>query len=348
MAASAPLTVVIASPVEAEHVAAIRAGAPPGVTIHHEPDLLPPMRYVADHDGPPEWQRTAAQQARWEAILAKADALWDIDRRAGVHPRRYAPKVRWIGMTSAGVGQAARRLGITKADDLIITTASGIHAGPLAEFALYGILHFTKEGPYLAREKAARQWHRFTSDELSARTLVVIGPGKIGQAVARASHGFGMHTVAVGHGGKTYPHFDESTDRAGLADALKRADALVLCAPHTDETENILSAEMIALMKPTAIVVNIGRGQLVDEAALTDALVHERLRGAALDVFRTEPLPAASPLWDLRNVLINPHSASTAFKENERLAALFADNLNRFAAGDYAHMRNVLDADKLY
>ena len=153
--------------------------------------------------------------------------------------------------------------------------------------------------------------------------------------------------MAVGTG-RQYPHFDESTDRAGLPDALRRADAVVLCAPHTDETENILSAEMIALLKPNAVVVNIGRGQLVDEAALTDALVHKRILGAALDVFRKEPLPADSPLWDLENVIINPHSASTAARENERLTALFAHNLRCFAEGRIAEMRNVLDLDKLY
>ena len=273
--------------------------------------------------------------------------MWDIDRRAGAHPRQYAPNVRWIGMTSAGVGMGMRRLKVTKADNLIITTASGTHAGPLAEFAMYGILHFVKEGPYLAREKAAHHWQRYDSGELTDSLLVVIGPGKIGQAVARAAHGFNMRTLAVGTG-RAYPHFDESTDRAGLPDALRRADALVLCAPHTDETENILSAEMIALLKPNAVVVNIGRGQLVDEAALTDALVHKRILGAALDVFRKEPLPADSPLWDLENVVINPHSASTAARENERLTALFAHNLRCFAEGRIAEMRNVLDLDKLY
>lgn len=345
--AHAPLTVVIASPLEAVHVATLRAGAPAGVTVRYEPELLPPMRYDADHDGPPEWERTPDAQARWAAMLAEADALWDIDRRAGVHPRHYAPRVRWLGLTSAGVGQAARRLGIRPEHGITITTASGVHAGPLAEFALYGILHFVKEGPRIAREKAAKEWHRFAADELTAATLVVIGPGKIGQAVARAAHGFGMRTVAVGTG-RQYPHFDESVGREGLADAVRAADALVLAAPHTDETENILSAAMIALLKPTAILVNIGRGQLVDEAALTDALVHRRIRGAALDVFRVEPLPAASPLWELDNVLINPHSASTAVAENARLTQLFLDNLCFFAAGRTAEMRNVLDLDRLY
>lgn len=341
------LTVVIASPLEAEHVATLRADAPDNVTIRYEPSLLPPMRYNADHDGPPEWTRTPEQQAAWAAILREADALWDVDRRAGVHPRQYAPKVRWIGMTSAGVGMGMRRFGVTKADDLIITTASGIHAGPMSEFALYGILHFVKEGPYLLREKAAHHWERYDSGELMDAVLVVIGPGKIGQAVARRAHSFDMRTIAVGTG-REYPHFDEATDRAGLGDALKRADAVVLCAPHTDETENILSAEMIALLKPNAIVVNIGRGQLVDEEALIDALAHHRIRGAALDVFRIEPLPPDSPLWEMENVIINPHSASTAARENERLTALFAHNLRCFAEGRTGDMRNILDLDKLY
>lgn len=342
-----PLVVVIASPLEAEHVATLREGAPAGVTVRHEPELLPPMRYDADHDGPPEWQRSPEQQARFAAMIEDADALWDIDRKAGGHPHRYAPRVRWLGMSSAGVGQAARRLGIRPEDGITITTASGIHAGPLAEFALYGILHFVKEGPYLAREKAAKQWHRYAADELTDATCVVIGPGKIGQTVARAAHGFGMRTVAVGTG-RQYPHFDESVGREGLADALRAADAVVLAAPHTDETENILSAEMIALLKPTAVLVNIGRGQLVDEAALTDALVNRRIRGAALDVFRAEPLPATSPLWELDNVLINPHSASTARAENARLTQLFLHNLRLFAAGRTAEMRNILDLDRLY
>ncbi len=348
MVQNAPLTVVIASPLEAEHVETIRAGAPEGVTIQYAPDLLPPMRYDADHDGPPDWQRTPEQAARWAAMLAEADALWDIDRHNRVHPRRYAPRVRWLGLTSAGVGQAMRRLGVRPEDGIIVTTASGIHAGPLAEFALYGILHFVKEGPRIAAEKAARQWHRFASDELAGSTLVVIGPGKIGQVVARAAHGFGMHTLAVGTGRTHYPEFDEATDRAGLPDAVRRADALVLSAPHTDDTENIFSADLVALLKPTAVVVNIGRGQLVDEAALTDALVHRRIRGAALDVFRVEPLPADSPLWSLDNVLINPHSASTAAAENARLARLFTENLRAFAAGRPDQMRNALDLDKLY
>jgi glyoxylate/hydroxypyruvate reductase len=217
----------------------------------------------------------------------------------------------------------------------------------MAEFALYGILHFVKEGPYLLREKAAHHWARYDSGELTDAVLVVIGPGKIGQAVARRAHGFAMHTIAVGTG-REYPHFDEATDRAGLPAALKRADAVVLCAPHTDETENILSAEMIGLLKPNAIIVNISRGQLVDEAALIDALTHHRIRGAALDVFRTEPLPPDSPLWDLENVIINPHSASTAARENERLTALFAHNLRCFAEGRTSDMRNILDLDKLY
>jgi len=343
----APLVVVIASPLEAEHVATLREGAPANVTVQYEPDLLPPIRYDADHDGPPDWTRTPEQQFRWAAMLAGADALWDIDRRAGTHPHRYAPRVRWLGMSSAGVGQAARRLGIRPEDGITITTASGTHAGPLAEFALYGILHFVKEGPYLAREKAAKQWHRYAADELTDKTLVVIGPGKIGQAVARAAHGFGMRTVAVGTG-RDYPHFDESVNRDGMADALRAADALVLAAPHTDETENILDAAMIALLKPTAVVVNIGRGQLVDEAALTDALVQRRIRGAALDVFRVEPLPTDSPLWNLDNVLINPHSASTARAENTRLTQLFLHNLRLFAAGRTGEMRNILDLDRLY
>ena len=127
---------------------------------------------------------------------------------------------------------------------------------------------------------------------------------------------------------------------------LAETDFLVLTAPHTPETENMIGARELALMKPTAVLINIARGTLVDEEAMIRALQEKKLAGAALDVFRQEPPPQDSPLWAMPNVIISPHSASTVRQENERITALFCDNLGRFLRG--VPLRNVLDVEKLY
>jgi phosphoglycerate dehydrogenase-like enzyme len=129
---------------------------------------------------------------------------------------------------------------------------------------------------------------------------------------------------------------------------LGEADALVLCAPHTPETENIMDRAAFDALKPEVILVNIGRGQLIDEAAMLDRLRDGTIRFAGLDVFRTEPLPVDSPFWDLPNVLINPHSASTSIHENARIVEIFVHNLQCFLDGRPNEMRNILDITRMY
>ena len=133
---------------------------------------------------------------------------------------------------------------------------------------------------------------------------------------------------------------------AELDAILPRLDAIVLAAPHTPETEELLDARRLALLPARAVVVNIARGEVVDEPALADALANGRLRGAALDVFSTEPLPESSPFWDLPNVLVSPHSASTVPQENTRIVEIFCENLRAYLDGE--PLRNVLDPDLLY
>ena len=126
----------------------------------------------------------------------------------------------------------------------------------------------------------------------------------------------------------------------GLDELLPAADVIVLATPHTPETHRLLDARRLALCKPTAILVNVGRGDVVEEPALIDALRDGRLGGAALDVFEQEPLPPSSPLWDLPNVFVSPHSASTVAGENERILDLFCDNIERYLDGDYSSVVN--------
>jgi len=347
------ITVFITSPLEPEHVDRMREVGGDQVEIIYEPDLLPPTRYVADHDGPPDFRLSEEQQARFNAHLARAHVLWDFPKRIPGDGAllRMAPRLKWVQTTSAGVGQLVARLGLVDSH-LIVTTASGVHAGPLAEFVFMALLMHVKEYPRLRDQQQAHRWERFASDELAGKTMAIVGPGRIGREVARIARCFGMRPIAMGR--------DSSPERAAtlgverlyprerLGEMLSQADAVVLCCPHTPETENLIDRDAFAAMKDGVVFVNIARGQVVDEEALIDALRSGKIAFAALDVFRTEPLPADSPLWDLPNVLINPHSASTAYSENRKITEIFCHNLRCFIEGRVDEMRNVLDKARMY
>lgn len=349
----ARVNVFITSPLEVEHVDRIRSVAPDRVDVVYAPDLYPPTRYVADHHGPTDFRRSANDERRWRDLLQKAEVLWDfpgIDRD-GPGIQELAPRLRWVQTTSAGVGPLVARLGLTDSD-VTVTTASGVHARPLAEFVFMALLTHVKELPRLQSDQRAHRWERFCSDELDGKTLAVVGPGKIGRQVAALGRAFGMRVLGLGRSGGVARArelgFDELHTRSGLVAMLAQADAIVLCTPHTPETEGMFDRAAFQAMKPGVMFVNISRGQVVDEAALLDALRDGTVAFAALDVFRTEPLPADSPFWDLPNVLINPHSASTAYSENGKIAEIFCHNLRCYLDGRVGEMRNVLDKQRLY
>ncbi len=347
------LTVFIATPLEEQHVARIRAVAPDRVEVIAEPDLWPPQLYVADHKGDPAFQRNAEQEARWRRHLARAEVLWDFAPRDadGTGGMALAPKVRWVQTTSSGVGQLVKELGLQDSD-LLVTNARGVHAGPLAEFVFMALLAHVKRLAHLKREQAARHWERYCGEELDGRTLAVIGPGQVGARVAAVGRAFGMRVIASARDARPERAaalgLDALFPPSGLHAMLGEADAVVLSAPHTPETDKLIDAAAFAAMKDGAVFVNIGRGQSVDEAAMVDALRRGKLAFAALDVFAVEPLPPESPLWAMENVLICPHSASTVHAENGRITDIFCHNLRCYLDGRPEAMRNVLDKRRMY
>lgn len=340
-----PTAVLIATYLEPEYVDRIAAAAP-GVEVLYEPELLPVPRYRCDHTGTPR-DLDPAQQARWTELLGRADVAWDFDWQAPAELPVRAPRLRWIQATSAGIGGFVQRTGLDRTD-MVFTTAAGIHAVPLAEFAVTGALYFVKGVPELRRRQRARTWQRYTTAQLAGRTVAVVGLGGMGRQVARSFAALG--TTVIGLGRTARPHEDlpgvEVRAIAELHDVLPRADVLVLCCPLTPETQGLIGAEQLELLPEGAILVNIARGPVVDEPALIAALTTGGLVGAALDVFATEPLPADSPLWDLDSVLVSPHSASTVASENAAIADLFCDNLRRYLAGE--PLRNLYHRDRGY
>jgi phosphoglycerate dehydrogenase-like enzyme len=340
--------IFIASPLEPEHVERIRDVDPAGIEVAYEPGLLPPTRYVADHTGGP-FERDHEQQRRWREALAAAEVLWDLPRDAA--DVAAARRLRWVQMTSTGVGQLVTALGLQSAD-VLVTTARGVHAGPLAEFVFMVLLAHWRGLCHLQAEQRAHRWIRYCGEEVAGRRLAVVGAGDLARGLAERARAFGMTTVAVTRDpGKARAHdalFDEIRPRGELNAVLAAADAVVVTVPHTPETEGMIDRAAFAAMKPGIVFVNIARGQVIDEASLVDQLRSGRIGFAAVDVATTEPLPPESPLWDMPNVLISPHSASTVRAENAKITEIFCWNLRCWLDGRLGDMRNVLDKRRMY
>lgn len=342
-------TLLIASWLEAEHVERVRRAAPDLDVLHH-PKLLRPPRYAADHKGR-DVERTPADEARWQALLAQATILFDFDMTHVADLPELAPRVRWIQATSAGIGHFVRRNDYARRmPGCVFTTASGVHARPLAEFVMMCLMGHVRGLLPTVHAQRRRHWERFAGTDLEGRTVLVVGHGRVGREVGRMARAFGMTVLGVRARPDGQPpaahHADELYGVDALPALLPRADFLVLAAPHTDETEGMIGAAQLAGLPAGAVVVNVGRGALVDEAPLVEALRSGHLGGAYLDVFQTEPLPVDSPLWDMPNVLVSPHSGSTSDRENGRITDLFCENLRRWRAGEA--LLNVLDVERLY
>jgi glyoxylate/hydroxypyruvate reductase len=332
------IRVVIATPLEPELVDRLRA-VDEHLDVVFEPELLPPPRWASDHVGDPSFERTPEQERRFSELIASAEIVYGFPREDPAQIPwlvRTATKLRFVQATFAGAGQQLAAAGLAREDVERIAWASsaGVHATPLGEWALFGILALTKGLPRLEADKRERHWAHYPVDEVRGTTVLVVGLGEIGREVARLAEAFGMHVLST------------RRNEGELDELLPRADSVVITLPLTTETRGLIDRRRIGLLKPGAILVNIGRGPVLDEDALIDALRSGRVRGAALDVFATEPLPPDSPLWELDNVILSPHTAAQSIRENERIVELFADNLRRYLAGE--ELRSRIRTDLFY
>jgi phosphoglycerate dehydrogenase-like enzyme len=341
-------TVLITTYLEPEHVERLRAISP-RLDVIYEPELIPSPRYAADHYN--SIQRTAEQEARWRKLLARADIMFDFDPTHREDLPEVAPNLRWVQATSAGIGQFVRRMGYEqRMPGVVFTTASGVHARPLAEFCVMAMLMFAKGLRRMLDDQRRKHWERYAGTDLAGRTLGLVGVGSIGAEIARLGQALGMTVIGtkrtVAGADLAALHVDELYGPDDLHEVLRRAEFLVIATPHTDATERLIGSAELALLPHGAVLINIGRGAVLDEPALIEALQSGQLGGAALDVFEHEPLSTDSPLWEMENVLVSPHSGSTSDRENARLTDLFCENLRRFQAGK--PLLNVLDLQVLY
>jgi len=334
------ISVLIATPLEAGNVARI-AAADSRLEVIYEPDLLPVPRYAADHGGTRR-DLSADDLARWASLRARAEISFDFDWQDPAAMPRNCPQLRWVQGTSAGLGGFLQRTGLDQSG-VVFTTAAGVHGLPLAEFTLLGLLYFAKDVPGLRRAQSGHRWEPRETAMLSGTRVVLVGLGGIGRQVAATLSAAGAEVTGVGRPGRTYdvPGVTRYAADTDLDEILPTAGALVLACPLTERTRGLIGPRQLELLPPGAVLVNVARGPVVDEAAMAQALTSGHLGGACLDVFEKEPLPEGSPLWDLANVLVSPHTASSVAAENGLITDLFIDNLRRWLAG--TPLRNVYD-----
>jgi phosphoglycerate dehydrogenase-like enzyme len=246
-----------------------------------------------------------------------------------------APKLRWVQAFSAGL-EHLDAPGLLKRG-IALTTAAGVGAAPIAEFALGRLLEVWKETRAIERMQRERRFTRPPGRMLAGSTLGVVGLGAIGQAIAVRARALGMRVIAMRRRwqpGQTSPLADELHGPEGLDRLLEQSDAIALCAPDSPATRDLIDARALERMKPGAVLVNVARGTLVDEKALRLALESGRLRAAILDVTRAEPLPADDPLWDAPNLYLSPHCAVSPDAYVERMMDFLAENTARWARGE--------------
>lgn len=263
-----------------------------------------------------------------------------------------AARLKWVHCSGHAVGHFP--LADLAARGIVVTNSRGVQAIPIAEHVMACVLALARRLPDTMRDQQQAVWRpneligHASPWLLSGRTLAVIGVGTIGEAIAARAKAFGMRVIGMRRNpGRGCPAgFDAVTGPAQRDDLLAVADIVVVAAPLTAETNLLLDADAIARLKPGAIVINVARGQLVDETALADALASGRLGGAALDVFTTEPLPSNSRFWSLPNVIVTPHNSGFRVGHFDAVINLFSENLARFERG--VGLMNVVDVKAGY
>ena len=303
-------------------------------------EALPPDTRIAVGDTAEAFTRAAGEAAvlfNWSGSGALLRQVFGM-----------CPALRWVHSRAAGLDEQLFPELIESSVPL--TNGSGVFSPPLGEFVLGAILYFAKDFRRLIRNQTAGVWEPFDITEISGRTAGIVGYGDIGRAVASRLRAMGMEVLALRRHAPPVDHVDPLVTRTygpdGLLEMIARCDYLVVTAPLTPETRGMIGMREFAAMKPDAVVINVGRGPVIDEPAMIQALAEKRILGAALDVFTSEPLPAGHPFFQFENLLLSPHSADHTPDWQERAMQFFLAQFERFAKGE--PLLNVVDKRRGY
>lgn len=308
-----------------------------------DPDTNWVKVYPGDpHDEPPPWAVGVASQRR--EGLARAEVMLALHTPKDL--MTLSPRLRWLQGVGAGVEQFAKAR--VPRDRVLVTNASGLSAGSMAEFVIGRLLQIWKHFRAMEDYQRESRYMQTYGRTFAGSTVGIVGLGHIGNAVALRARALGARILGTRRSyrpGDRSEFADELFATGQLHEMLGRCDAVVVAAPATPETHHLIDARALAAMRKGAVLVNVARGSLVDEAALVPALQSGQLGAAALDVFEQEPLPASSPLWKLATCYISAHSSVSTDRYMDDVFDLFADNLARYARGE--PLRNVIDMQAL-
>ena len=276
------------------------------------------------------------------ALLARAEAAlaWRIPKGAFT----AAPRLRWVQTLTAGVEGWLARADLPAT--LMLTCARGTHRVQMPENILGALFHLTKPFADAARDQEARRWTRRVSEPLAGKTLGILGLGAIGQEVARKAAALELTVIGTRREPAPVPHVARVLPPEGAEEILGASDFVLLLLPVTAATREIMDARRLAWMRPTAWLLNYGRGELVVDLDLIDAVKRHVIAGAVLDTFRVEPLPDDHPFWITPGITVLPHFGGLHPTRDEQVAALFVDNLRRFLDGE--PLRHVVDRGRGY
>jgi len=289
-----------------------------------------------------EQRNDLSHAAELDFLLKDAEVMFGF--RLPKNALKRAPKIKWLQMMTAGVERYLDTEMVK--NDVVITNASGLAAVPIAEWLMNVMLMFAKQMPRYARNKDGAKWERYPSGVLSGKTVGIIGLGAIGSETARRAQAFGMKVLGCRRSQRRARYCDAMLPREKLPELLHESDYVVIAVPWTPETNGMIGARELAAMKPSGYLLNIGRGDIINEPELIKALEAKQIAGAGLDVFSQEPLPPTSPLWKLPNVIMTPHIAGSMEDYIGQACDLFVKNLTRYAAGK--KLFNVVDKKRGY
>jgi phosphoglycerate dehydrogenase-like enzyme len=247
------------------------------------------------------------------------------------------PRLRWIQALTTGTDHIAQ---LRLPPGIAVTSARGIHGPQMSELAFLFMLSLARQFPQMLRNQLAANWQRWPQPLLMGRTAVLVGVGTISEMLAARCQAFGMRVLGVSSGRNEAPFFHAILPREALAEAAAQADFLIVVAPYSAATHHLVNASILSAMRANAFVINIARGGVVDEAALIAALENGQIAGAGLDVFSQEPLPEASPLWRMQNVIVTPHVGGMSDTYTEQVLPLLIENLQSWLTGGPEALRN--------
>ncbi len=272
--------------------------------------------------------------------IADTDILLCFSPPMADHVVAEAPKLKWIQALGTGVDNIVDLPSLGK--EVVVTNVRGIHGAPVSEATIAFMLSMSREMPRSVRAQDRNTWERWPSQLLAGKTVGIYGVGLIAEYLAPICKQFGMTVVGLSGSPRPAPGFDRMVARTDLIKVAGEFDYLVVLAPLTAETRNVIGEKVFAAMKPTAYLVNVARGGVVDEPALIKALEGGQIAGAGLDVFAEEPLPATSPLWKTKNLTIFPHLGGYSEGYEDRAMPTIAGNMAKFLEGDLKSMINIV------